>query len=151
MFMLPKKMSSIYLEEVQKFLKEEFNIGKDGVTFTTTDLGRGETRVFCNVEGWHGDAIYWDEFLLGGSCVDMLHTRMKGSKEEKLGFLKKQLGNILLNSNAVEVRKQMTVLREENEKLKSYISRLREKKRELKYTPGKRGASNAQEHFQSLC
>lgn len=144
-------MSSIYIDEVRKFLEEELGFGENDISFESMNLGGGETRVYCRFKNHHGcDNVYWDEFLVGGSCVDMLHCRMAGSKKEKLEFLKKQLGNIISGSGIIEQRKQLVELREENERLKAYISRLRDKKRELKYTPGNRGALETQQHFQSL-
>lgn len=145
-------MSSIYIDEVRKFLEEEFGFGENDVSLEAVDLGNRKTRVYYSFKNHHGcnDDVYWDEFLVGGSHVDMLHCRACGSKEERLAFLKRQLRGVVSDSGIIEHRKQLGELREENERLKAYISRLREKKRELKYTPGKRGAIEAQEHFQSL-
>nr|QZX44003.1 ATP-dependent Zn protease [Marseillevirus sp.] len=47
-------------------------------------------------------------------------------------------------------KKKNRELREENDLLLKKIERLRQKKRELKYAPGNKGALKAQQHFETL-
>ncbi|AQM73428.1 hypothetical protein B1750_gp447 [Noumeavirus] len=49
-----------------------------------------------------------------------------------------------------EFKEENDLLRKKIESLRQKVERLRQKKRELKYTPGNRGALKAQQHFETF-
>ncbi|BAU80306.1 hypothetical protein A9K97_gp045 [Tokyovirus A1] len=145
-------MQSFLKDEIHLFLTKSLNIPKEDILWGITALSPNLFEVVYDIEGFSLERNRWREtdkaLLLFNE--EKIH---KIPKDYALGFLKEDVEKVIFSCPEFASQKveQIQNLWKRVSFLGERVEELRHKKRELKYSPGKKGALEAEEHFQSLC
>ncbi|AHA46281.1 hypothetical protein ISTM_383 [Insectomime virus] len=140
-------MESVLLPRVQQLLQEEFLVEKDEVEVRLDPRTRMNSTLLVVDVLYSGKSLCsWNESHGRDGEIEFFQTSI--SEEEALNYARVSCFNKeFLRTLVIEKHKKIL---EEKDVLLLEIERLRQKKREIKYAPGRRGALKAEEHFDTL-
>lgn len=152
-FRIISQMQSLLKEHIRLFLIEALNIPEEDIFINETLLSSNYLEVVYDIKNLSLEMNRWRE--TDKTVILFIHNQIFEfdiKSDEALQHLKEDVKNVVFSCPefAQQKMEQSKALELYVSSLEKRVERLREKKRELKYTPGKRGAIEAQEHFQSL-
>lgn len=152
-FRIISQMQSLLKKQIRLFLIEALNIPEEDVFIYETLLSQNHLEVVYDIKNLSLEMNRWRE--TDKTVILFIHNRIFEfdiKSDEALQHLKEDVKNVVLSCPefAQQKMEQLKALELCVSSLKERVERLREKKRELKYTPGNRGALEAQKHFEEI-
>ncbi|AQM73407.1 hypothetical protein B1750_gp426 [Noumeavirus] len=146
-------MQSLLKEHIRLFLIEALNIPEEDIFIDETLLSQNHLEVVYDIKNLSLEMNRWRE--TEKTVILFIHNQIFEfdiKSDEALQHLKEDVKNVVFSCPefAQQKMEQLKALELCVSFLKERVERLREKKRELKYTPGNRGALEAQKHFEEI-
>ncbi|AQQ73894.1 hypothetical protein [Kurlavirus BKC-1] len=146
-------MQSLLKEHIRLFLIETLNIPEEDIFLDETLLSQNHLEVVYDIKNLSLEMNRWRE--TEKTVILFIHNQIFEfdiKSDEALQHLKEDVKNVVFSCPEFVQQKmeQLKALELCVSFLKERVERLREKKRELKYTPGNRGALEAQKHFEEI-
>nr|QZX43604.1 hypothetical protein MarQu_022 [Marseillevirus sp.] len=146
-------MQSLLKEHIRLFLIEALNIPEEDIFIDEALLSPNHLEVVYDIKNLSLEMNRWRE--TEKTVILFIHNQIFEfdiKSDEALQHLKEDVKNVVFSCPefAQQKMEQLKALELCVSFLKERVERLREKKRELKYTPGNRGALEAQKHFEEI-
>nr|WNL50121.1 hypothetical protein MarDSR_082 [Marseillevirus sp.] len=146
-------MQSLLKEYIRLFLIEALNIPEEDIFIDEALLSPNHLEVVYDIKNLSLEMNRWRE--TEKTVILFIHNQIFEfdiKSDEALQHLKEDVKNVVFSCPefAQQKMEQLKALELCVSFLKERVERLREKKRELKYTPGNRGALEAQKHFEEI-
>lgn len=147
------QMQSLLKKQIRLFLIEALNIPEEDIFINETLLSSNYLEVMYDIKNLSLEMNRWRE--TEKTVILFIQNQIFEfdiKSDEALQHLKEDVKNVVFSCPEFVQQKmeQLNALELCVSSLKERVKRLREKKRELKYTSGNRGALEAQKHFEEI-
>nr|WNL49585.1 HTH containing DNA binding protein [Marseillevirus sp.] len=143
------------LEDVLEFLSDEYQVDEEELSVVKTTYpeplgykGNEETSIVILSANEDMLVCNWSEAIKSNGKITWLVYGVKNTRENVLESLKKQINCSEFLSN--KYHKEVLKLKEENSRLLLENERLKRENLELSFSPGGKGALEAQQHFERM-